>query len=62
MRDFGYDVADYTAISPECGTLEDFGALLSAAHERGLRILLDLVMNHTSDQHPWFLEAAASQT
>jgi alpha-glucosidase len=61
MRDFGYDVADYTAISPEFGTMDDFRALLAAAHARGLRILLDLVMNHTSDQHPWFLESAASQ-
>jgi alpha-glucosidase len=61
MRDFGYDVADYTAISPEFGTLEDFRTLLRAAHERGLRILLDLVMNHTSDQHPWFLESAAAR-
>src|SRR5262249_25516972 len=61
MSDFGYDVADYTAISPEFGTMADFQALLGAAHERGLRILLDLVMNHSSDQHPWFLEAAASR-
>ncbi|HEY7093450.1 MAG TPA: alpha-amylase family glycosyl hydrolase [Ktedonobacterales bacterium] len=61
MRDFGYDVSDYTAISPEFGTMADFRALLSAAHERGLRILLDLVMNHTSDQHPWFLESMASR-
>jgi alpha-glucosidase len=61
MRDFGYDVADYTAISPEFGTMGDVRALLTAAHERGLRILLDLVMNHTSDQHPWFLESMASR-
>ena len=57
MRDFGYDVADYTAISPEFGTMADFRALLRATHERGLRVLLDLVMNHTSSQHPWFLES-----
>jgi alpha-glucosidase len=61
MRDFGYDVSDYTAISPEFGTMADFQAFLRAAHERGLRVLLDLVMNHTSDQHPWFLESAASR-
>jgi alpha-glucosidase len=61
MRDFGYDVADYTTISPEFGTMDDFRALLAAAHERGIRVLLDLVMNHTSDQHPWFLESAASR-
>ena len=61
MRDFGYDVADYTAISPEFGTMADFRALLRAAHERGLRVLLDLVMNHTSSQHPWFLESASSR-
>ena len=61
MRDFGYDVADYTAISPEFGTMADFRALLRATHERGLRVLLDLVMNHTSSQHPWFLESASSR-
>ena len=61
MRDFGYDVSDYTAISPEFGTMADFQAFLRAAHERGLRVLLDLVMNHTSDQHPWFLESASSR-
>jgi len=61
MRDFGYDVADYTAISPQFGTMDDFRALLAAAHARGLRLLLDLVMNHTSDQHPWFLESATSR-
>ena len=61
MRDFGYDVADYTAIAPEFGTMDDFRALLAAAHARGLRVLLDLVMNHTSDQHSWFLESAASR-
>jgi alpha-glucosidase len=61
MRDFGYDVADYTTISPKFGTMADFQALLRAAHERGLRMLLDLVMNHTSDEHPWFLESAAAR-
>ena len=54
MNDGGYDVADYTAIDPRYGTMEDFQALVSAAHERGIRIIIDLVMNHTSCEHPWF--------
>jgi len=61
MADFGYDVADYTSIHPLFGTLEDFDALLAAAHARGLRVLLDLVPNHTSSEHPWFQEARASR-
>lgn len=61
MADFGYDVADYTAIDPRFGTLEDFDSLLKAAHDRGLRLLLDFVPNHSSDQHPWFLESRASR-
>lgn len=55
MADFGYDVADYCGIDPVFGTVDDFDALLSAAHRRGLRILLDLVPNHSSDRHPWFV-------
>jgi alpha-glucosidase len=58
-RDFGYDVADYTGIAPEMGTLAGFDALVAAAHRRGLRVILDQVLSHTSDQHPWFLESAA---
>ncbi|HNW14922.1 MAG TPA: alpha-glucosidase [Anaerolineaceae bacterium] len=58
--DFGYDVADYRNIDPKHGTLADFDHLVKAAHERGLRIILDLVLNHTSDQHPWFLESRSS--
>jgi alpha-glucosidase len=61
LADFGYDVADYTAIHPMFGTLEDFDRLIAAAHERGLRVLLDYVPNHTSEQHPWFLESRASR-
>ncbi len=53
----GYDVTDYTAINPEYGTLEDFQAFLDAAHERGIRVIIDLVLNHTSSEHPWFLSA-----
>ena len=54
FRDGGYDVSDYTDVAPELGTLADFGRLLEAAHARGLRIIIDFVMNHTSDAHPWF--------
>lgn len=54
LRDGGYDVADYTAVSEDIGTIEDFAELLGAVHERGMRVIIDVVMNHTSDQHPWF--------
>lgn len=57
MDDFGYDVADYKNVDPMFGSLEDFDALLEAAHERGLRVLMDLVISHTSDRHPWFRES-----
>ncbi|MGH3383339.1 MAG: maltose alpha-D-glucosyltransferase [Nocardioidaceae bacterium] len=57
LRDGGYDVADYVDVLPEVGTLEDFKALLDDAHSRGIRIIIDFVMNHTSDQHPWFQES-----
>jgi alpha-glucosidase len=59
--DSGYDVADYLAVNPDYGTLEDFQDLLEGAHARGLRVLTDLVMNHTSDQHAWFQESRASR-
>jgi alpha-glucosidase len=61
MADFGYDIADYTGIDRLFGTLADFDRLLAAAHESGLKILLDLVPNHTSDQHPWFLASRSSR-
>ncbi len=59
--DCGYDISDYCAVAPEYGTLDDFRAFLDAAHARGMRVILDLVLNHTSDQHPWFLESKASR-
>jgi glycosidase len=61
MADFGYDVADYCDIDPRFGTLGDFDRLLADAHARGLRVLLDLVPNHSSSEHPWFQESRASR-
>jgi alpha-glucosidase len=61
MADFGYDVADYCNIDPMFGTLEDFDRLSAALHARGLRVILDLVPNHSSDQHPWFVESRSSR-
>ena len=55
--DNGYDISDYRGIMKEFGTMEDFDRLLEGAHGRGIRIVLDLVVNHTSDEHPWFLES-----
>ncbi|MBI4863730.1 MAG: maltose alpha-D-glucosyltransferase [Candidatus Riflebacteria bacterium] len=57
MRDDGYDIADFLSIDPRCGTLPQFRRLVSEAHRRGLRIVTELVLNHTSDQHPWFRKA-----
>ncbi|WP_224363016.1 maltose alpha-D-glucosyltransferase [Hyalangium versicolor] len=57
LRDDGYDIADYYAVHPDYGTLADFQRLVEAAHSRGIRIITELVVNHTSDQHPWFQES-----
>ena len=59
--DNGYDISDYQAINPEFGTMEDFDAMLKEAHEKGLKIVVDLVVNHTSNQHKWFLESRKSK-
>src|SRR3954454_18674374 len=61
MADFGYDVADYTGIEPLFGTMTDFDSLLEDVHRRGMMLILDLVPNHTSDRHAWFLESRASR-
>jgi alpha-glucosidase len=61
MADFGYDVSDYCDVDPRFGSLADLDRLLAAAHERGLRVLLDLVANHTSSEHPWFVASRSSR-
>ncbi len=61
MKDFGYDVSDYRDVDPMFGTLGDFDALIARAHELGLRVLIDLVLSHTSAEHPWFKESRVSQ-
>lgn len=61
MKDFGYDVSDYCDVDPLFGTLADFDALIARAHELGLKVLIDLVLSHTSDQHPWFQESRQSR-
>lgn len=60
MKDFGYDVADYLNIDPIFGTLEDFDELVQAAHQRKIRIIMDYIPNHSSSQHPWFVESRSS--
>ena len=59
--DNGYDISDYQAIMKEFGTMEDFDHMLAAAHERGIKIMMDLVVNHTSDEHKWFMESRRSK-
>src|SRR5947209_5917103 len=59
--DCGYDISDYTGVGPEYGSLQDFKTFLREAHARGIRVILDLVLNHTSDRHPWFLESRSSR-
>ena len=61
QKDDGYDIEDFYKIQPEYGTLRDFKSLIRAAHKREIRIVTDLVMNHTSDQHPWFIESRSSR-
>jgi maltose alpha-D-glucosyltransferase/alpha-amylase len=60
LRDDGYDIADYYSVHPSYGTLEDFLKFLESAHERGIRVIIEFVANHTSDQHPWFKESRSS--
>jgi alpha-glucosidase len=61
MADLGYDISDYTAVHPLFGSLEDFDALLNACHQKKIRVIIDFVPNHTSDQHPWFQESSSSK-
>jgi alpha-glucosidase len=59
--DCGYDISNYTDVAPEYGTMQDFKTFLAEAHKRGIRLILDMVLNHTSDEHPWFLESKSSR-
>lgn len=61
LRDGGYDISDYVSVHPESGTVDDLRTLLDEAHSRGIRVVADLVINHTSDQHPWFIESRSSR-
>jgi alpha-glucosidase len=62
QADFGYDISDYCGVAPEYGTLDDAQRLIEEAHDRGLKVMFDMVMNHTSDQHPWFRMSKASRS
>ena len=59
MKDMGYDISDYRAVNPDLGTMEDLERLMRTAHEIGLKVVMDLVVNHTSDQHAWFQDSLA---
>lgn len=59
--DNGYDISDYQDIMDEFGTMEDFDALLDEVHKRDMKLIIDLVINHTSDEHPWFIESRSSK-
>ncbi len=61
QKDFGYDIADFRSVAPEYGTMQDAENLISKVHERGMKIIFDMILNHTSDQHPWFLESKSSK-
>src|SRR5271154_4014480 len=61
QKDDGYDIADYCDVHPMFGTLDDFKIFLNEAHQRGLRVITELVLNHTSDQHPWFQRARRAE-
>jgi alpha-glucosidase len=61
MKDFGYDISNYTDVHPLFGALDDFDALVEEAHRLGLKVILDYVPNHTSDEHPWFVESRSSR-
>ena len=62
LRDGGYDISDFLTVLPESGNLDDVGMFLEESHRRGMRVIADMVMNHTSDQHPWFLESRRDRT
>ena len=61
LRDDGYDISDYRSVNPTYGALDDFKMFLEAAHRRGIRVIIEMVLNHTSDQHPWFQESRSSR-
>jgi maltose alpha-D-glucosyltransferase/alpha-amylase len=61
LRDDGYDISDYRSVNPTYGSLDDFKAFLAAAHQRNIRVIIEMVLNHTSDQHPWFQESRSSR-
>lgn len=60
LRDDGYDISDYISVHPNYGSLDDLKVFLDAARSRGIRVIIELVLNHTSDQHPWFQESRSS--